>query len=454
MTMCCCYGVEENECLIHSSIDSKADPWPAFVQESGDAPSEEGDGYTFATPGKIRLDHGTILHWDGSGFASGRSSYTGKDRKRLIGVVELNSDDACAEVTIMDDGAEHCKLRFVVHTPYIAKYPIVSVVRYSKRNNSFTSGIELDTQETILDKWQDGYRIKFYAGSEWTDGTSITAGSPVRYITAQTPVYIASSTDLQPIGFDTWTYFEWDTNETSSIWLECISGSVRVFDLELYHDAYTYNEAYVGEVIADGPTCLTGVSIPAFATLCNANGKFLANTMPGALTLILPTLSVNPDAEPFASTCGDCSFGGGDAIRMMINPDDAISYELYCAYQTSEAPIGCNETEPGVNFARFYPWFENEGAGIVLVDYEQDGDSELIGADIETLPGDNCPFAYYVCYTDGHNVTACNASVVLDHIGRSGLIKWQEWKNNLFGCMLAYGQTVDIELEDGIWTVA
>lgn len=460
MTMCCCYGIEENACLIHSSTDSKGKPWPAYVQESGDAPSDVGDGYTFTTPGKIRFDHDPIKHWDGTDFVSGRSSFAGKDRKRLIGIIQLDSDDSCVEITVMDDGVEYCKLKFVVHTPFIAKYPIISVLRNSKRNNSFTDGIEISTNETILDKWQAGYQIKFYAGSEFHEPDVTGIGSPVNAISPLTPVFISSSTENYFISSDTWSHDWWDSTDTYSIWIECISGSVSVSKFELYHDAFQFNTLYYDPLIeSDGPGCLTSVSFPVGASysgvgLCNARGDFLRNTIPGSLSLTLPTLSVNPDAVVFASTCDDCTRGGGDVVRLMINPEDSLVFEIYCQFQSNEAPVACNETEYGVNFAKFYPWFTNEGAGVVVIDYEQDGDSEVIGADIETLPGPLDPFAYPLAYTDGDQVIFSNASVVLDHIGRSNLIVWQEWKNNLFGCMLAHGERVNIELEDGAWSPA
>jgi hypothetical protein len=169
--------------------------------------------------------------------------------------------------------------------------------------------------------------------------------------------------------------------------------------------------------------------------------------------LTLPTLTTNPDAEVFASACADCTAGGGDVVMMTVKPEDLLAFEAFCEIQSNDAQIACNETDIGVNIARFYPWFTNEGAGIITIDYEQDGDSELIGGDIETLPGDQCPFAYALAYTDGDLCTAVNASVVIDHIGLSGIMVWQEWKNNTFSCMLEHGETVFIELPES-WSPA
>jgi len=272
-----------------------------------------------------------------------------------------------------------------------------------------------------------------------------------RGVRSDTPLYISSEGSYYSLQRDSWSYSEWDDDAPDSIYIECLAGTVRIRQLELYHDSLEGNSGYSGTY--DGTTCPSPLPDWDVSDLCAGAGFFfMANTIPNALQLTWPTLSDNLDAGVGSDTCGTCSNGGGDTALLLLSETDILASEPYCQYETSEAPIGCNETEPGVNRAIFYPWFVNEGAGIITIDYEHEGGSDQIGGDIVTLPGTQCPFSYGLAYTDGDNVTQGNAAVMLDHIGVSGIITWQEWDNSVFACKLTGGDAVFIELPAiGVW---
>lgn len=446
----CCTA--DNECLIHSSVESKGKPWPGYSLASGTAPTETSTGYEFGADATIVLDHDERFAWDPdtSAFIDPPQPH---ERKRLGFRVTLNDEESSVRVIFFEDGDAITSVKFRSWTPTLAKYPIVTAVYEWGWNESDGIGFEtapeedsLIYEEHLMDRWQEGMPIDFN-NATWMEDDDLSAtyrGASYQWDGNYAGNHMVRFGELSGAsGLVPYEYLGTTPSDNEQITIE-VEGNVTIENLELWHDPTILfdanGEICPGEQPIHACDCALGWS--GLPQLNYLPPQPIIGTIPHELLLTWPTMVDNPSYV--GGSCGlPCSTGAGteySLVRGIGTPGSGWE----CTYGTeSYLTYGCVST--GDEFLYFNP--THDEALIPWVDAAKEPSGTAVITDVDP------DLHFTAILTETGYCARYNASVAYDHLEVSPYIWWETQfaygeGNVLVKCIMPEGTNVDIRLPD------
>lgn len=460
----CCCGGTLSPCLIHSTILTKSKPWAAWTLVSGTAPTTIDDGFQFYSAGKITIPHDARQSWrqDTDDFTNDPGPH---ELKRLLFSLWLDDADTYVVVTLFARTGEYAKVHFKSWTPPTAHYAIWNAWLEWLHVTDGT-GYEADetfTSEVIVDEYDPATQINYNNAVAWRSGVDGFyyygpgfTWSPVSLLGAEIHPgwspgrYNGSLMAHYPDG----SAIPADDLE---ITIEVVNGAATFRNVELYHDPAqregnmtTPNSVVVTE---NGNGCPGEWDSDSESAGCIGSGgqaHALANSVPNAIDLVLPTLNANPSWNGVTNPCADCTVGGGGTITLFTDAtlSGVIGADQYCQYfyLGADTLLGCH-------------FVETEGAQVQPYHDYISGDSPFVGIDYEGFPfrfttdldaaydGSINPLADHLSVNGLSAIVAYNMALLIDNADTSGAMVWETaLTGSVNACMLTGGGTVEFRL--------
>lgn len=460
----CCCGGTLSPCLIHSTILTKSKPWAAWTLVSGTAPTTIDDGFQFFSAGKITIPHDARQSWrqDTDDFTNDPGPH---ELKRVLFSLWLDDADTYVVVTLFARTGEYAKVHFKSWTPPTAHYAIWNAWLEWLHVTDGT-GYEADetfTSEVIVDKYDPATQINYNNAVAWRSGVDGFyyygpgfTWSPVALLGAEIHPgwspgrYNGSLMAHYPDG----SAIPADDLE---ITIEVVNGAATFRNVELYHDPAqregnmtTPNSVVVTE---NGNGCPGEWDSDSESAGCIGSGgqaHALANSVPNAIDLVLPTLNANPSWNGVTNPCADCTVGGGGTITLFIDAtlSGVIGADQYCQffYLGANTLLGCH-------------FVETEGAQVQPYHDYISGDSPFVGIDYEGFPfrfttdldaaydGSINPLADHLSVNGLSAIVAYNMALLIDNADTSGAMVWETaLTGSVNACMLTGGGPVEFRL--------
>lgn len=458
----CCCGGTLSPCLIHSTILTKSKPWAAWTLVSGTAPTTIDDGFQFYSAGKITIPHDARQSWrqDTDDFTNDPGPH---ELKRLLFSLWLDDADTYVVVTLFARTGEYAKVHFKSWTPATAHYAIVNawlewlhVTDGTGYSSAFTF-----TEEMIADEYDPAMQINY------NNGAAIETAFPGTYVYA--PAFTWSPVGLLGAAIHpNWNvakygglllphYDETAPADDLEITIEVVNGAATFRNVELYHDGaqwegdMTTPKATVPTENGDG--CPGAWADDARSVGCLGSGGQaypMANSVPNAIDLVLPTLNANPSWNGVTNPCADCTVGGGGTITLFTDAtlSGVIGADQYCQffYLGADTLLGCH-------------FVETEGAQVQPYHDYISGDSPFVGIDYEGFPfrfttdldaaydGSINPLADHLSVNGLSAIVAYNMALLIDNADTSGAMVWETaLTGSVNACMLTGGGPVEFRL--------